>query len=414
MKKAVIIGAGYAGVLTAQHLRKKLPKEQVAITVIDQNPYHTMKTEIHAAATGRGKPEAIIYSLKDIFDGYDVELVTDKATDIDFAGKKVLCEHGTYEYDYLVISAGSKPAYFGIPGAEEYTLPFWTYNDAVALKNKLDGQFAAAGKTRDPAARKKLLSIYVIGAGLTGVELAGELAEYIPILCKRYKISRDDVSLYDVDALPRAISNFPEKLSARCDKILTELGVNMQYNVKVKAVSDGCMEYEQDGKTCTVDTGLVIWTAGITANDITQKAAEHLEHSKGFRLVEGGTLQSVTDDSVFIAGDNMWYVPKGKKTSVPQMVENCERASSVVAKNIAAAITGKPLKVYHPHLHGAMISLGAKKGITYFGVDAFKIPLPSLPTQIFKRAINIVYLAPVVGFDQLPKLIAHEFFARRK
>ena len=183
MKKAVIIGAGYAGVLTAQHLRKKLPKEQVAITVIDQNPYHTMKTEIHAAATGRGKPEAIIYSLKDIFDGYDVELVTDKATDIDFAGKKVLCEHGTYEYDSLVISAGSKPAYFGIPGAEEYTLPFWTYNDAVALKNKLDGQFAAAGKTRDPAARKKLLSIYVIGAGLTGVELAGELAEYIPILC---------------------------------------------------------------------------------------------------------------------------------------------------------------------------------------------------------------------------------------
>ena len=86
----------------------------------------------------------------------------------------------------------------------------------------------------------------------------------------------------------------------------------------------------------------------------------------------------------------------------------------MVAKNIAAAITGKPLKVYHPHLHGAMISLGAKKGITYFGVDAFKIPLPSLPTQIFKRAINIVYLAPVVGFDQLPKLIAHEFFARRK
>jgi len=119
----------------------------------------------------------------------------------------------------------------------------------------------------------------------------------------------------------------------------------------------------------------------------------------------------------------MWFVPKRKTTSVPQMVENCEQSSKVAAKNLATltkrAYEGRvleyaPLKSYRPDLHGAMVSLGAKHGVAYIGVRNLMLMLPSFPTQLFKRAINVVYLAPVLGPKKLPTLLAHEFLARRK
>ena len=115
MKKIVIIGAGYAGVLTAQHLAKKLENtSDVRITLIDKNNYHTMRTEIHAAATGRGKANSIIYDLKDLFKKTSVNLVFDTAIDIDFTGKKVVAvmTHegsglGSCERDLKKICAGA-------------------------------------------------------------------------------------------------------------------------------------------------------------------------------------------------------------------------------------------------------------------------------------------------------------------
>ena len=416
MKKVVIIGAGYAGVLTAQHLAKKLENtSDVRITLIDKNNYHTMRTEIHAAATSRGKANSIIYDLKDIFKKTNVNLIFDTAIDIDFENKKVKCKNGEYEYDYLTISAGSQPTYFGIPGAEEFAKPFWTYDDAVALKAHFHDVFKRASQETDVNTRKQLLTFHIVGAGLTGIELAGEVGEYIPMLCKKYKVNPSDVTVVNLDAMPRAIPNFPEKLSNRAAEILGGLGIKMLFNTKVLSVKKDSIELETNGVASTVPTGTVIWSAGITANAITQKAAEHLSAERGFRIKDDPQLKSETDKSVFVVGDNMFYIPKGKKSTVPQMVENCEQASKIVANNIAYLVTGNGKeKVYKPSLHGAMISLGAKQGIGYVGIGNFMVVLPSLPTQVFKRAVNIMYLAPVIGFDKIGSLVMHEFFAKRK
>ncbi len=414
-KNIVIIGAGFSGILCAQRLEKKTARlKNISITLIDKNPYFTMRTEIHAAATGRGKPEGITYDLAETFaDSPNVSVFQDEVTDIDFENKVVKGNVNDYTYDYLVIAAGSRPNFFGIESAKENALPFWTYDDAMALKKHIKECFEKAAPLADEEEQKKLLTFCVVGAGLTGVELAGELAEYIPMMCVKYKLPQGLTRVLCIDAAARTIPNLPNKVSTTCACILKELGVDLEMNAKVVEVKPDALVYEQIGKTVTVPSCTVVWSAGITSETITCKAAETLD-SRNNRIVNLESLQS-SDPNVFVIGDNMYYVAKGKDYPVPQMVENTEQSSVLAADNIADLITGKEAKrVYKPAMHGCMISLGAKKGIAYAGIDnRFMIQLPSLPAQLAKRAINVYFLLPVFGLGKALPIAKHEFLAKR-
>lgn len=132
MNRIVIIGGGYAGVLTAKKLAKKFKKDAgTSVTIIDKNPFHTMLTELHEVAAGRVEEDSIRISFRKVFAGRKVRFIQDFVESVDFSKKTVLGRNGSYEYDYLVMAAGSRPAYFGIPGAEEYSLPLWSYEDAM-------------------------------------------------------------------------------------------------------------------------------------------------------------------------------------------------------------------------------------------------------------------------------------------
>ncbi len=415
-KNIVIIGAGFSGILTAQRLEKRLGSlKNISVTLIDKNPYFTMRTEIHAAATGRGPAEAVTYDLAETFaDSPNVSFFVDDVQDIDFESKIVKGKVNDYTYDYLVIAAGSQPNFFGLESAEKNAFPFWTYDDAVALKKQIHAKFKEAAAITDEEKQKELLTFCVVGAGLTGVELAGELAEYIPMLCRKYVLPSYVTKVLCVDAANRCVPNLPNDISTKVSNILTDLGVEMVYNANVVDVTPDALVYEQIGQTVTVPSKTVIWSAGITSEDITQKAAGVLDSRKGFRIVNKENL-STSDSSVFVVGDNMYYVPKGSESPVPQMVENTEQSSVLAADNIANLITGhRGKKVYHPAMHGCMISLGAKKGIAYAGLPGiFMLTLPSIPAQLAKRAINVYFLAPVFGLGKLPAIAKHEFLAKR-
>ena len=121
-KNIVIVGAGYAGILTAKKLAKKFKKfENINVTIIDKNPFHTMLTELHEVAAGRVDENSIKVSLKKVFAGRKVSVKLDTVTSIDFSDKVVLGKSENYPYDYLVIAAGSKPTYFGVEGAQEHS-----------------------------------------------------------------------------------------------------------------------------------------------------------------------------------------------------------------------------------------------------------------------------------------------------
>ncbi|MDD3173780.1 MAG: FAD-dependent oxidoreductase [Herbinix sp.] len=414
-KKIVIIGAGYAGILTAKKLAKRLRKyNDISITIIDKKPFHTMLTELHEVAANRVDEDSIRISLKKVFAGRKVEVKLDTVTSIDFNKQDVIGQYESYPYDYLVISAGSKPTFFGVQGAEEYSFPLWSYEDAIILRDHIHTIFRKASCEINEIERRRMLTFYVVGAGFTGVEMIGELAEYVPILCEKFDIERNDVTLVNVDGLSRPIPNLPQKLSEKVTNRLEKMGVKLQLKTTVSSIGSDYIELKTENKITKNTVGTVIWAAGIQSTDIVQSSASSLEIARGGRIQLDSFLRSTKAPNVFVAGDNMYYVPEGEEHPVPQMVENCEQSADVVAHNIVSAVTGKgEMEVYKPSFHGVMVSIGGRYGVAYVGLPKHFFSLPSFLAMFAKHFINIIYFIQVLGWNKVFSYVKHEFFTIR-
>ena len=413
--KIVIIGAGYAGVLTAKKLERRLKKSgDVSITIIDKNPFHTMLTELHEIAAGRVDEDSIKLSLARIFAGRRVDVKLDTVMSVDFDSKTVLGTNHQYSYDYLVLCAGSKPTYFGVEGAKENAFKLWSFEDAVILREHIQNTFRKAVKETDPDEKRRLLTFHVVGAGFTGVEMAGELAEYMPILCDKYEVERDLVTITIIDVLKRTVPALPERLSIKVEKRLNRMGVRVLLDTGVINIGSDFIDIKKNDKKIREASGTIIWAAGIEAADITSKAALKLEAGDRGRIKLDQYLRSVDDDRVYVAGDNMMYIPEGEKRSVPLVVENCEQSADVGARNIVCAITGKgEMEVYKPAFHGIMVSLGGRYGVAHVGLPNRMFSLPSFLAMFVKHFINILYFIQVLGWNKIFSYLKHEFFTIR-
>ncbi|MFW6149667.1 MAG: NAD(P)/FAD-dependent oxidoreductase, partial [Atribacterota bacterium] len=413
--KIVIVGAGYAGILTAKKLAKKFKKDStVLITVIDKNPYHVMLTELHEVAANRVEEESIRASLKKIFAGRKVNIELDTVTSFDFEKKLVIAKRKKYEYDYLVLSAGSKPTFFGVSGAKEHAFQLWSYDDAVNIRQHIQNTFSEACRIADQKERKKKLTFFVVGAGFTGVEMAGELAEYIPIISDKFGIDRNEVTISIVDILSRTVPNLPKELSRRAEKKLKKMGVNIILNSNVCEVGTDYIKIMQNEECNKYDTNTVIWSAGIESADITGEAAKVLKSEERNRIKTDAYLRSIDNDKVFVIGDNMFYIPEGEEEPVPQVVENCELSAATAAHNLSCLITGKgEMKEYKPSFHGFMVSIGGRYGLARVGFPKFMINLPSFLAMFAKHFINIIYFIQILGWNKIYSYMKHEFFTIR-
>ncbi|MCR4695048.1 MAG: FAD-dependent oxidoreductase [Pseudobutyrivibrio sp.] len=418
MTKIVVIGAGYAGVLATKKMEKKLRKlkllDSTEITLIDKHSYHTMLTELHEVAACRVGEESIKMNLDQIFAGRKVNVVQDTVTKVDFHNYKVEGKNGTYEYDYLVVAAGSKPTYFGVEGAKENTYTLWSYDDAVKLRDRIHDCFRMAADETDEAKRKELLTFYVVGAGFTGVEMIGELAEYTPILCKRFNLKREDVTLVDVDGLPRPVPNLPEKLSNKIGKRLVKMGVGVEMSTSVVGVGEHSIKLKKGEEISERVAGTVIWTAGIESSDITSEIAKESTSGGRGRIQVDDYLMSVDHDNVFVIGDNMLFTAEGEERPVPQMVENAEHSAATVAKNIVARISGEgEQEKYNPKFHGVMVCVGGRYGQARGGMAKHQMNFASFFAMFAKHFINIIYFIQVMGWTKIFSYLKHEFFTIR-
>ncbi len=416
-KEIVIIGAGYSGILVAKKLAKRLKKAKIkdaSVTLIDKNPFHTMLTELHEVAASRVEEDSIRISLKKVFAGRKVDVKLDTVTSVDVENKTVIGKTDQYPYDYLVLAAGSKPTYFGVSGAKENAFKLWSYDDAVLLKDHIEDMFRKAARETDIEEKKRLLQFNVVGAGFTGVEMAGELAEYVPVLCDRYEIDRALVTIYDIDILDRACSMLSEKISAKVERRMKKMGIQLMFKTKVIAIEKDSIQTESDGVQSIRKTATVIWAAGIESAEITSEVAKVYQTANRGRIKVDPYLRSLDDESVYVAGDNMFYIPEGEKTPVPQVVENCEHCSGTIAHNIMSAITGKsPMEVYKPKFHGIMVSIGGRYGVAMVGFPNHMFSLASFFAMLSKHFINILYFASVLGWNKIFSYIRHEFFTVR-
>lgn len=419
-QRIVIVGAGYAGILTAKKLHKRLKKarklDQVSLTLIDKNPFHTMLTELHEVAGGRVHESSIRISLDRVFAGRKVEVKLDQVELIDFDGRVVKGQREDYPYDYLVIATGSKPEFFGVEGAQDHAHTLWSYEDAVELKHHIESIFREAVRETDPDLRRALLTFYVVGAGFTGVEMAGELAEFRDVLCRYHEIDPAEVRIVEVDMLARSVPNLSEKQSAKVEKRLAKMRVDLQLKAYVKEVGPDFIEYEQGEAVIRDQTRTVIWAAGTQGSDLARQAAEKLpapSFGRG-RIEVNEYLQSPEDDRIYVVGDNMYYVPDDWDTPVLQMVENCEQSSGTAAKNLTAALTGKgEMESYQPVFHGCMVSVGSRYAVAEVGGPRRMVSLASFFAMFTKHFINMVYYMQVLGWNKVFSYMKHEFFTIR-
>lgn len=406
MKKVVVLGGGYAGVLTAKKLAKKFKKNKdVQITLIDKQSYHTMLTELHEVAAGRVNEESIRMDLKSIFAGRNVNVVLDEIKNIDFEQKVLTSNDATYEYDYLVMGTGCKPTFFGIPGSGN-AHQLWSYTDAVNLREHILNMFRQAALTADKEKRRELLTFVTVGAGFTGVEMAGELGEWKDELCRSFHIDKDEVTLYVVDFAPKVLPMYPDKLVRKAERRLIKLGNELVMNSAVSEIHEDKVVLNKGEKV--INTRTVIWAAGIEGSDIVDQA--QVEKAGRGRIVTNGHLQAKDYQDVYVVGDNIFYIPEGEERPVPQMVENAEHSAPVVAHNIAVDIKGGEYKTYKPTFHGSMVCIGSRYGVAQVGMPGMWFNLSGFFAMASKHLINLVYFVQVLGFNKIWSYLMHEFF----
>jgi len=415
--KIVIVGAGYSGILTAKKLEKKLKKAKqndISITIIDKNPFHTMLTELHEVAANRVDEESIKISLKKVFAGRDVDVKLDTIESIDFDNKTVIGNNQKYEYDYLVICAGSKPTDFGIKGVKENAFMLWSYEDAVILRDRIHEMFRKAACETNLNEKKRLLTFHVIGAGFTGVEMVGELAEYVPFLCEKFEIEKELVTLVNADGLSRTVPNLDEDLSRKVERRLNKMGVELLLNNFVQEVGPGYVITKSGEEVTKHITGTIIWAAGVEGADITNSVTKDIEGGGRGRVKVDKYLRSVDNENVYVVGDNIFFICEGEERPVPQVVENAEQSSHTAAHNLACAITGNgEMEEYKHKNHGFMVCVGGRYGVASVGGVNKKVKLPSFLAMFAKHFINVVYFAQVLGWNKIINYMKHEFFTIR-
>ena len=402
-KKVLIIGAGYAGIEAALTLNKKKRKDDIEITIIDKNPYHTLLTELHEVAGNRISEEGIRIPLRDIFKYTDVKVVMDEIISFDFENKRVSSERNTYEYDYLITAMGSSPNYFGIPGLKEHAFSLWSFDDAIRIREHIKKCFILASQEKDEAERKRLLTFVVAGAGFTGVEMIGELAIWVKSLCKQNVIDRKDVRLVIVDMLPRILSTLSEKNSEKAHKYLEKkLKVEIMLNTKITSATDHSLVY--DGGEIEAKT--IIWCAGIKACEGAECDLDRVNRQNRIKVDE---FCRTENKNVYAVGD-LGGLTDEKGIPYAAMVENALQTAHGAAENILNDIRGKELKKVTVKFHGTMVSVG-----NYFCVSEImgKI-LPVWLSIVMKYMVNMHYLWEITGFKGVARYLYHEVLERRQ
>ncbi|MEU6064485.1 NAD(P)/FAD-dependent oxidoreductase [Streptomyces sp. NPDC047082] len=268
--KVVIIGGGFAGLFAARELRHA----DVDVTVVDRAGHHLFQPLLYQCATGILSEGQISVPLRDLFKRHrNTEAVLAEVFDFDLAGHKVLArrpggEEIEFAYDHLIVAAGVHQSYFGHEEFARFAPGMKTLADALEIRRRVFGAFEQAETAADPAERRRLLTFALVGAGPTGVELAGQLRELAThTLRSEFRaIEPEDARVLLFDGAEKPLAAFGPKLAARAARTLRALGVELHMGALVTHVdADGLIARDRQGNESHYDAGTVLWTAGVQA-----------------------------------------------------------------------------------------------------------------------------------------------------
>ena len=359
-QSVVIVGGGFAGVGCA----KRLAKHGFSVTLIDKNNYHQFQPLLYQVATAELAPSDIARPLRAIFKKFDnVHVHRAEVTHVDPETRTVSTADGrTFTGDYLVLAAGSQPNYFGTPGASEHAFPLYTVEHAQALRTRLLTVLEEADA--NPARIDQgALNFVIVGAGPTGVETAGAIADAVNdvIPTRFHDLDINRARIYLVDHGPVVLAAFSDKAHAYAAERLSHRGVHLKLGTGVSEVSPDRVKLS-DGTEILTRT--VVWGGGIQAPAITAKLG--LPQGRAGRVV---TLPDLTVEGfpqVYALGD-MANMPDHDGNDLPQLGSVALQSGVWAADNILADSKGKPRQPFHYKDKGIMAMIGDGAAVAEMG-----------------------------------------------
>lgn len=356
----VIVGGGFGGMAAVQSLLRA----DVDITIIDRRNHHLFQPLLYQVATTALSPSEIAWPIRYLNRRHtNVRTLLGTVTGIDRDGHRVLLEDGdAVPFDSLILATGARHAYFGHDEWEPFAPGLKTLEDATAIRRKLLVAFEQAERETDPEKRKALLTFVLIGAGATGVEMAGAIVELARISLKRdfRSIHPEDARVLLIEAGPRVLPAFRETLSAYAKDALERLGVEVVLNQPVTDVQAGQVTFDET----TVKAGTIIWAAGVQASP----AAKWLgvEADKAGRVKVNTDLTIPGSPEIFAVGDVV-TINANKGKPVPGIGDAAKQGGKYAARVIAARLEGRTLPPFaYKHL-GDIATIGRSAAVIDFG-----------------------------------------------
>ena len=388
--KVVIIGGGFGGLSAAQHLNSN----QVDVTLIDRRNYHLFQPLLYQVATGSLSAGEVASPLRGVLSRQkNTRVWLGTVVDIDPDSKRVfLADGAVVPYDSLIVAAGSQTSYFGHNEWQEWAPGMKSVEEATAIRHKILYAFEVAERLSDPVERRAWLTFVIVGAGPTGVELSGAIAEIARQTLKNdfRSIHPEEAQIILLDGAPRVLMPFPEDLAEKACHSLAKLGVKVRCGAMVKNVDKDGLTLDSSGQADSIAAKTVVWAGGITASPLGKIVASHTkaETDKGGRVKVKPDLTIPSYPDIYVIGDLASAMDqKGKP--LPGVAQVAMQGGAYAAKAILRKVKGqRELPPFRYFDKGSLAVIGRAAAVA----DAFGLHISGFLAWFVWAFIHVTYL----------------------
>ena len=385
----VIIGGGFGGLYAA----KQLKRVKARVTLVDKRNFHLFQPLLYQVATGGLSPGDIASPIRAVLKKYPhVSVLKDEVRGIEPDKKRLILKGGELSYDYLIVATGVRHHYFGNSPWGSHAPGLKTIEDALEMRRRILNAFEEAEKLDDPELRAELKRFVIVGAGPTGVELAGALAELAHATMHRNfrNIDPSRVDIVLVEGTDRVLPPYPPDLSAKAQNALEKLGVKIMTKTFVTDIQDRNVRLKRaDGSEETLRAATVLWAAGVKANRFGEALAAKTgaEADRSGRIAVQPDLSLPGYDHILVVGDLAQIIqPNGKQ--VPGVAPAAMQMGRYAASRVRDMIAGRPSKPFTYFDKGSLAVIGRNAAVADLNV----LKLSGLPAWLIWAFIHIHFL----------------------
>jgi NADH dehydrogenase len=388
--RVIILGGGFGGLSAAQ----KLKRAPVEVILLDRRNFHLFQPLMYQVATGSLSPGEIAAPLRGVLSRQkNTQVLLGEAADIDPVAKKItLLDSACFQYDSLIVATGSETSYYGNDSWRQWAPSLKTVEEATAIRHKILYAFERAERSSSMEEIRAWLTFVIVGAGATGLELAGALAEIANETLRHdfRHINPQSAQIILMEGGPRALPAYPPDLSAKAEKLVTKLGVDVMKGVLVTNIDGQGVVFRRGEITEQLPARTVLWAGGVITNAFGKKLAErcNAETDKSGRIKVNADLTIPNYKDIFIAGDLAQALDKDGKP-LPGVAQVAIQGGAFAAKTIRARVaSAKPPEAFHYFNKGDMAVIGRAAAVA----NIFGVHLSGLFAWLTWLFIHLIYI----------------------